>query len=288
MLDLGSERWSEIIREGLGATTARLPGGGMLACFRAGPFRIAYPDFVVGTADYDCNFDLLIDAARELGADLLRLQAPGACADPRTLRVHELGTVVIGDLLAWNERRLEKPRRAANRQSRSDLVLRNGVAADGAQLHALYRSTVQRHGGIARYSERYFELLAPHAAIVAELNGLVCGFVCTGFLGSRGCYMHGAHAPQARSHYPSDQLFLAMLRRAREAGLTSFDFLPTPLEQPSLLAYKFAWGGMPAPLSVSDVALNLWRAHTLDAALRIERILRGWGRPSTRSKRPVH
>ena len=273
MLDLASVNWTSILEEGLGATTSRMPDGGTMACFKAGPFRIAYPDFVVGRADSNAGLDEIIHVAKGLRADMIRLQAPQACSDPRTRGSHGLGTVMIGDLQGWNERQWEKPRRAANRETRSALKIRKGTQGDGWRLHALYCRTVQRHGGSVRYSERYFELLAPHAALVAEFEGKICGFVCAGFHGTRGLYLHGAHAQEVRGQYPSDQLFLAMLREARDAGLGSFDFLATPSNQQSLGAYKRAWGGMDEPLVVSDLALNPWRARGIVAAMRLDRAL---------------
>ncbi|KRB10958.1 hypothetical protein ASD86_00430 [Lysobacter sp. Root690] len=134
-------------------------------------------------------------------------------------------------------------------------------------------STLHRHSGVARYSQEYFEAIAPHAALVAVLDAEICGFVCTGFQGSRACYMHGAHLPQARSHYPSDQLFLSMLRAARDAGFRSFDFLPSPSGQGSLAAYKRAWGGNDIGLVVSDLALNSVRARGFSWALRLSNSL---------------
>ena len=65
------------------------------------------------------------------------------------------------------------------------------------------------------------QAIAAEAAIVAVLDGSICGFVCSGIRGARACYMHGAHLPEARAHYPSDQLFLAMLRAARSASTLS-------------------------------------------------------------------
>ncbi|MGJ7901091.1 GNAT family N-acetyltransferase [Lysobacter sp. 1R34A] len=272
MIDLDSDHWTDALRDGLDAQIRRLPGqkGGSVACFRAGPFRVAYPDFLVGAQDISAEaLAARIDAARGLRADLMRIQAERVCEDARVFARHYLGSIVIPALDEWNERGWEKARRAANRLARSELEIRPGRRGDGVHLHRLYLSTLHRHSGAARYTEAYFESIAPHAALVAVLNGTISGFVCTGFRGKRACYMHGAHLPEARGHYPSDQLFLAMLRCARDAGMSSFDFLPSPAGQGSLVAYKRAWGGSDAPLVVSDLALNPVRARAFAAALRL-------------------
>lgn len=274
MLDLDSGAWAVALREGLGAQLADLPGGGIVACFRLGPFRAAYPYFPVGNDCLDDATGMATEAAKKLGADMVRLQASRKCDDPRIIAVHDVGSTVIRGLQSWNERGWEKARRAANRQSRSPLRIRAGRPGDGRTLHGLYQATVQRHGGAVRYTEHYFELVAPHAAWVAELDGEACGFVCAGYRGKQAFYLHGAHATSARPHYPSDQLFLHMLRTAREAGMESFDFLPTPAEQPSLAAYKRAWGAVDADLYVSDLAVNPWRARAMELGMRTERMLR--------------
>ncbi|WP_157754142.1 GNAT family N-acetyltransferase [Lysobacter capsici] len=278
MIDFDGEHWATALQAGLGARVWRSPSdhGGLMACFRAGPFKVAYPDFVIGSS---CLNDAVLaaycDGASRLGADLIRLQTPASVEDRRVYARHPLGSIAIASLQDWSERGWEKARRAANRQSRSKLQIRAGRPGDGAHLHRLYLSTLHRHSGVARYSREYFEAIAPHAALVAVLDDEICGFVCTGFQGSRACYMHGAHLPQARSHYPSDQLFLSMLRTARDAGLRSFDFLPSPRGQDSLAAYKRAWGGSDISLVVSDLALNPVRARGFSWALRLSNGLAG-------------
>ncbi|WP_408952678.1 GNAT family N-acetyltransferase [Lysobacter sp. Hz 25] len=273
MIDLDSQQWIRALREGLGAEVSRVgTGTGLMVCFEAGPFRAAYPDFLIGSAGLTADWVASqIDAAHSLGADLIRIQADAPVDDSRVFARHDLGSMAIEHLAAWSERGADKSRRAANRLARSALLIRRGRAGDGARLYGLYRATLHRHGGSVRYTERYFEAIAPYAAWVAELDGRVCAFVCVGHRGSRGCYMHGAHDPSVRGHYPSDQLFLLMLRAARDAGLESFDFLPSPATQGSLSAYKAAWGGQPVQLVVSDLALRPVRARAFAAALKLSR-----------------
>jgi len=272
MIDLQAKAWTDALKVGLGADSVPLPGTqrGWMVCFRAGPFRVAYPDFPIGSQELDAAaVSEWSGVARGLRADLMRIQAPHELADARVFARHRLGSVAIADLGGWRESQWEKARRAANRQARSALHIRAGRREDGAQLHRLYLSTLRRHGGAARYSREYFEAIAPQAATVAVLDGSVCGFVCAGIRGDRACYMHGAHLPEARAHYPSDQLFLSMLRAARDAGARHFDFLPSPAWQDGLIAYKRAWGGTPVAAVVSDLALNPLRARGFALALKL-------------------
>lgn len=271
MIDLGSETWGNVLRAGLGAQYVHLSDGGIVACFKAGPFRVAYPDFLTGSQG-DLGSDAMearLDAARSMRADLMRIQTGKMHGVVKSLAIHRLGTVVIPELNDWDPKRYEKPRRTSNRLGKTSLILRSAREADGAVMHQMYLSTLRRHGGSARYNRRYFELIAPYAATIAELDGIVCGFVCVGFHGLRAFYMHGAHAENTRKHYVSDLLFLHMLTEARRAGKTRFDFLPSPKGQPSLTAYKMAWGGKEEGLVVADVALNPLRARGFSIAVKL-------------------
>ncbi len=275
MIDFSSASWADALTKGLGATHHSLADGGSITCFRAGPFRIAYPDFFTGTQNPVGPDELAtrMRMARSLRADLVRLQTGEMQAAIQPLTTHELGSCIIPSLNTWNERDFDKARRTGNREKRSPLLLRKGGHSDGKCMHQLYLSTIRRHGGAARYNQTYFELIAEDSAIVAELDGQICGFVCVGFLNGTAYYMHGAHAIEARNHYVSDHLFLAMLRQAREAGMTSFDFLPSPADQPTLTSYKLQWGASAHRLTTYDLALNPLRARCLLAAIKVANII---------------
>lgn len=275
MIDFSSSDWFDAVTKGLGATQHNLVDGGSVTCFRAGPFRIVYPDFLTGTQGSFGPDELHIrmQMARSLKADLIRLQTGNMQTLTRPVKINELGSCVISSLNTWNERDFDKARRTSNREKRSPLLLRRGKFADGKCMYRLYLSTIRRHGGVARYNQTYFELIAERAAILAELDGQICGFICTGFRNKTAYYMHGAHAIEARKHYASDLLFLAMLREARDAGMTTFDFLPSPTNQPTLTAYKLLWGASAQRFTAYDVALNPVRARCFLAAIKAANII---------------
>src|SRR5690606_23645969 len=128
------------------------------------------------------------------------------------------------------------------------------------------RSTVLRHGGAIRYRREYFrEFARTGSGLVAKAGGRIAGFVCMAMSGSRACYLHGAHDVALRSYYPSDQLFLAMIRKCREVGAKTFDFLPSPPEQHSLQSYKESWGGEEAKAYSTDVIVRPVVARTFYA-----------------------
>ena len=275
MIDFLSSNWVDAVTKGLGATHRNLVEGGSITCFKAGPFRIAYPDFFTGTQGPIGPGELAIrmQMARTLKADIVRLQTGDMQAAMQPLATHELGSCIISSLTTWDERNFDKARRTSNREKRSSLQLRKGRQSDGKCMHRLYLSTIRRHGGAARYNQTYFELIAEDAAIVAELDGQICGFVCVGFRNKAAYYMHGAHAIEARNHYVSDMLFLAMLRQAREAGMTTFDFLPSPADQPTLTSYKLLWGASTHRFATYDLALNPLRARCFLAAVKVANLI---------------
>lgn len=279
MIDLASDAWFSALRNGLGAqvqpSDATAPSS-YLALFRAGPFRIAYPEFpfgIMAPADRS-QLSVMAVRARELGADVLRLQCRTAPEGSDIVGVHRLKTVRIERLDEWDESRIEKARRARNRLARTPVTVRSGTAADGEVLHRLYEATVARHGGGVRYSRRYFDSIAPHAALIAEIDNRPCGFVCSGRFGSQGVYLHGGHDPAARAHYPSDILFLSMLRAAKAQGLESFDFLASPPAQQSLVGYKLAWGGSEVDLAVCDLAIRPLKARLFELAYGLAKAVR--------------
>ena len=275
MLDLASVEWVSALREGLGAKLLEMTDGPTIACFRAGPFQIAYPDFLVGTSSSD-DLEQILSAGKSMGADMLRIQGAEVFAHSRLMGTHDLGSIQISDLQQWKEEKWEKARRARNREARSALTIREGRPGDGGLLYDLYCATLSRHGGLRKYTLPYFNIIAPHAALIAELDGIPCAFVCRGFVRQKAFYMHGGHSALARQHYASDQLFLRMIRDARQAGMLSFDFLPTPPAQATLGAYKRAWGGETVGLVVSDIALRPWRARALSAALNLRHRVAAW------------
>lgn len=243
MIDLDGEHWAACLAVSLDAQMFRLDGSeATLTVVPKGPWKIGFVDFVAGSrSDPDLLVASAQSTARAVGVDVLRFVAERPVTGSRRFARYPQEACRIPDLQGWQVAATDKGRRTRNRRARSGLVLRVARLTDAACMHALYVATVVRQGGVARYGLAYFEALAPHAGTVAMLDDEVVGFVCTGHKAGRGLYLHGAQAPLARRHHPSDLLFLTMLEAARNRGLQSFDFLASP--QPGLLQYKQAWGG---------------------------------------------
>lgn len=284
-LSLDSPAWASILSVGLGAKVEIVAAEGrpvLLALLSAGPFRVLYPDFPVGAEGYSlAQCQAIVRHGRAMGADLVRFHSrtrlPLPCRE-----VARQNSPLVADLASWMAYPPKRARHARNRDSRSELQIESGVEEDSDDLYRLYIQTVARHHGNARYGRRYFREISRPATLVARLDGKLCGFVAYARLGDRGYYLHAAHDPATREHQSSDQLVLAMLSRGADAGLRSFDFLPSPAGQPGLERYKATWGGEPRDFIVSDIPLNPVRAGLFKAA---KWVVDNAQRPSSRRAR---
>lgn len=280
-LDLDSDEWARILEAGFGAASVKVANGSQtsrITIFRAGPFRIAYPEFPVGAATYSADLiDAVVHAARQHGVDMLRFHSGHSLQTGSPVVVLDVGTHVIPDLQAWEAAGVEKARRSMNRANRSPLTIEKASAGDAAEMYSLYLQTLSRHGGGKRYPLPYFGALASsNSSLVARLEGRVCAFVSFACQGTRACYLHGAHDANARPFYASDRLFYEMISMAKMHGVEVFDFLPSPVNQPSLAQYKRAWGAVPAPFIVSDLAVRPFRAGLFRVARYAASALSRW------------
>lgn len=257
MIDLLGDTWRRAVEHGLGATMAVVAEDTVpMPIFQIGPVKIAYAGFPVGI-DSDRR-DAARVIAKKQGISVLRVIGKAEVPQlPGTFRRYIQSSVVIDDLHTWSAAISEKARRTRNRISRSEVQLRASIGADAEAVWALYRHTVQRHGGAIRYTPEYFRQLSCQGLLVAEAADRLIGFVAVGIAGCRAFYLHGAHDIEARAHYPSDLLFLAMIERAKAVGATSLDFLPSPTRQPQLHAYKRSWGGRDRDMATDDLPLDM-------------------------------
>jgi len=254
VIDLDGAQWADCLAASFGAQVVRMDTAeATLTVFDKGPWTIGFVDFVSGSqGDPAVLVAPARLAAKTAGVHVLRFVADRPLPGSARFARYPQQACRLPDLQAWRAATSDKGRRTLNRRIRTSLVMRGATRADAAAMHALYLATVSRQGGVPRYPLAYFEALAPHAGTVALLDDQVVGFVCAGYRGGRGLYLHGAHAPSARAHHPSDLLYLAMLETARDRGLCAFDFLASP--QPGLLQYKQAWGGERFTEWTSDLA----------------------------------
>jgi lipid II:glycine glycyltransferase (peptidoglycan interpeptide bridge formation enzyme) len=158
----------------------------------------------------------------------------------------------ITDLGSWDLMAVSKKlRRDIRKANRSGLEISRGVnAALGPVLYDMYRQTVMHHGGSLRYTQDYFSALSALAGenpairlYTARADGDPVGFAVTVQDRETCYYLHGGSLPHARQSSPSDMMLADAIADAREAGSSTFNFMSSPADQPSLVRYKEKWGG---------------------------------------------
>lgn len=205
---------------------------------------------------------------RIAGAHLTRFNFSSLAPEIRAARAETataLPESVIPDLGSWPVRSARKLKKDRAFASRAGLRVDDLGVEHAAAVERLYRGTVARHGGRLRYGESYFraaiELAVSDARISArgafdEASNLA-GFTIFCREGATANYLHGGVAPEARKRGASDLLLGDAIDRAIAAGATSVTLLPSPPQQPGLLAFKQKWAERDASWITLDRADDL-------------------------------
>ncbi len=159
---------------------------------------------------------------------------------------------VIENLELWDAEKLPGSIRRNVRKARKHnvTIIDDVQYLDASQMYRLYLKTIQRHSGARRYTRDYFEALKSLAAswerirfFSALFEGKLAGFLVLGLDGNTAYYLHGAIDMSVQQHRPSDLLFYTALSWSRRQGYSRFNFMSSPLNQPSLVRFKEKWGG---------------------------------------------
>lgn len=232
--------------------------GAAFSVFKAGPFRVAYLGFPVGSflGQPGSYAELLGDWQTQASIPLpacVRVPVSSLDSEPG-LKLSAVITpeTAITDLPAW---RLQSTstniRRDLQKADRAGLECTSADSdEDAAALFELYKATIQRNRGSMRYTREYFARLVrlSHSVdnlrvFVARKYGRVVAFNASALDGSRGCYLHGGIDVAARDDRPGALLMFEAIRWAQESGGESFNFLSSPIGHESLVRYKEKWGG---------------------------------------------
>ena len=256
-----SPAWQDVLLDGF-STTALYgwdgAGGGAISLFPAGPFRIGYLGFPVGTL-LEAN-----ESPVEFVQSLAALEPP---ARPVCLRIPVspfAGTADLGlpwttapetaipDLQNWRLDDVSKNlRRDIRRAQRSGLELVAAtLPAQGDALFDMYCKTVERKGGSQRYTRAYFRSLVKLSlhddridVLLAQSGGNIAGFAVTARERTTTYYLHGGANEAYRADSPSDLLLSHAIETARARGFRCFNLMASPATQVGLVRYKEKWGG---------------------------------------------
>lgn len=269
-----SDDWAEVLGAAFDARMVPAGDGWAWTVFRRFGLRVAYPRFPIGlngVAPIALGTSGLSAIAGR--ADLLRIDvAPPEGARHRHVLVQPRSWIL--DLAGWSVEGLGRSVRARIRKAERVLVVRPATSADGATLAMLYRATITRKGGTARYGERYFEALCRLSEAgrgvdvgIAEHEGRIAGFIAIAREEDATYYLHAGYDGAHGGLRPGYCLMAWAIERARDAGSGVFDMLTSPPHQPSLRAFKEQFGARSTEQSHHEVALTRvgdlirWAAH---------------------------
>ncbi len=261
-LFFASSDWFDLLESAFAAKTACLwnePGkfGATISVFPAGPFQVAYLGFPVGglVGDEAPGVDQFIHQGVEPGGSrpvALRIPVSGF-APPIDLQLPWVATpeTAITDLQSWSlDDASLNHRRDVQKAVRSGVIVED--ASDdrqAAEIYAIYKATLKRHGGGLRYNLVYFEELVRRArenanvrAMLATHSGDVAGFLVVARHGDTGFYLHGGMRHECRHLRPSALLMHRAIQWAQESACDSYNLMSSPPGQESLVRYKEKWG----------------------------------------------
>ncbi len=247
--------WLGLLRSSLASGTLAPgeAGSASWTLFSRGPVTAAYTRFPLGWAGHEPELAGLPLAAcerlRRAGVDLLRLSAPRHLLAAGRSGI-DLPETILEGLSDWDADSLGAGMRrkfAAGRKAGLQVV--PVAAVDGSLLHGLYRDTVSRQGGALRYTRSYFDGLCRiaggplHAVKVLDGDQSPVGFLVYALDGSTAVYLHGGYRAEAGAARPGYFAMRWVLEHCRALGALKFNFLVSPADQPSLVAFKESFGG---------------------------------------------
>jgi hypothetical protein len=257
-----SPEWQRVLKMGFGAQPlygwdSKIQNGGAMTIFKLAFFKIGYLGFpaggtVTGQPLNDDFLHSLLHAQYTLPLHVIRL-TPSPALDRLYLNEKSEKTweTVILDLQNWSLSDLSSSiRRNIGRAQTSLSVAEARSGSDVDRVYLLYKATIQRHGGNLRYTRAYFNELIGLCgqsdrlySLLAFFEQELAGFIIVAYNGQTAYYLHGGIAKHLQKYRASDLLFATSIERARDSGMSLFNFMASPLEQKSLVKYKEKWGG---------------------------------------------
>jgi hypothetical protein len=284
--------WQRLLELAFGTTSmygwyAAAQTGLAISIFRAGPFRVGYLGFpvggLVGRSPFQSDsLDGLERAQLPMRLDCLRVPVSGfgpvaslvapAAENPET---------AIVDLQAWVPDRLANLRRDLNKARRSPIAVQHVDDPNlGQTFERLYRNTVIRHGGRARYNERYFRLLIELSreqtglrCFAAYYHGDIAGFLIVALHGDAAYYLHGASNSEFMRHGTSDLLLHESIVWAKDQSMRCFNLMTSPPGQTTLVRYKEKWGSETRRHVTYTLPIRTWAYTGFRVAEKLNRAL---------------
>ena len=262
------------------AWNARHGEGLAVPVFRRGPLRIAYVGFptlpLLAEAQQLDWRGLRAALLQRRAADLVRASRSEIGANHRDATAMAQPELLVRGLAGWfaaRNKRLERDVKHA-RKAAADFTLTQG-GESGAELFALYRATVLRHGGSLRYTPEYFAALAALAVQRPDLlairglrvpGGALRAFAVAAVHEGAGYYLHAGIDSGARISGAADLLLWELMTWARDAAVDAFSLMASPPGQGGLVKFKAKWANETS-LWVTEDRASGWKGRLLAAFL---------------------
>lgn len=269
-----SPAWQEVLESSFNCSSVYASdgrNGAAITIFSAGPFSVGYLGFPTGSfvgdpASLDALVARLASDRPVSGLTCVRIpvSAFGDGVDLNCAAVSNPETAIT-DLQQWDLMGVSKNlRRDIRKAERSGLTVeRTDRASHAKALYDMYESAVKHHGGSLRYNTAYFSAVIELAAhderinvFVAKQDHDIIGFAIIVHHGDIAFYLHGGAIAELRSLSPSDLILAQAIAAAREAGCSTFNFMASPANQPTLVRYKEKWGANTRSLKTYTVRLS--------------------------------
>lgn len=260
-----SSAWQTLLSESFGCTPvfgscSESEGGIVIPVFHIWLFRFGYLGFPVGGAlgPLEVTDEILMSwrsTHKPTNTDPHCLRIPISAFDQPTntpCLSNGAPETAIVDLQNWSISRLRKCERDVKRAKSFGITLRPAsTSSDGQLMYRMYKETVDRYSGNLRYNQKYFaglvnlSLAQPSLrCLIANKDGEAISFLVAILHKDTAYYLHGGTRESFKRYSPTDLLLNEAILWAKNSGLSKFNFMSSPQNQPSLTRYKEKWGGV--------------------------------------------
>lgn len=276
-----SEEWQQLLSKSFNSMPIYCwdddqQDGFVITVFRTGPFRVGYIGFPTGgTIKSQPITQAVVEKIKKSllpkRIDLIHF-ANSAFSQSSNIQLPYTTTLetAIIDLKNWDQSKLSKTLRADIRHALENQIKIIEIIDlnEGVEMYNLYRQTIKKHSGNLRYSKKYFYHLIELSikqknlkCLEAIIDNKSAGYFIVLKQGIVAYYLHGANDPLYQKYRGSDLLFLEAIKWTKNIGTKEFNFMSSPINQPSLIFYKEKWGGITKEQKNYTLIINTIKAE---------------------------
>jgi hypothetical protein len=149
-------------------------------------------------------------------------------------------------------------------------AIRNGVTMEETmgqpgidEFFSLYLESMRRNRAVPKYSRKLVAAILDRivktgkgALLLARREGQAIAGILVVDSEQASHYLMGGSRTDALKYRSNDLLFSEAIKRAVDKGFAFFDFLPSGIEDHSLVQFKTKWGAAPFPADTLDLVIR--------------------------------